>query len=145
MRLSWVHESPPYWDAGKVEVVGGAPAGIFRVEQYASGALLPGDWWRVEDDGSVVGYGWMDHTWGDAEILLAVAAGQQGRGIGAFILDHLEDEAAAQGLNYLYNVVPTTRPDRARLVRWLEARGFAQSHDADLWRRRVLPKPVADR
>jgi hypothetical protein len=28
------------------------------------------------------------------------------RGVGDFILEHLEDEAAARGLNYSYNVVP---------------------------------------
>ena len=79
----------------------------------------------------------MDCTWGDAEILLAVEPGNQKGGVGTFILDHLEEEAGARGLNYLYNEVRESHPDGAGLTKWLESRKFAKSHDDRLLRRRV--------
>ena len=54
----------------------------------------------------VFGYGRLDDTWGDAEILVLVEPERRGSGVGAFILDHLEQEAAERHLNYIYNVVP---------------------------------------
>ncbi|NIM00083.1 MAG: hypothetical protein GTN89_03960, partial [Acidobacteria bacterium] len=82
MALKWIAENPPHWDENKQRVIGGAPEGIFDLGDHEPGALIPGEWWRVEDDGGVAGYGWMDCTWGDAEILLAVAPGRQGGGVG---------------------------------------------------------------
>ena len=35
--------------------------------------------------------GWLDTEWGDARIPFIVAPGQRGHGVGAFILEHLED------------------------------------------------------
>ena len=75
----------------------------------------------VEDDGEVVGYGWMDTTWGEAEILLAVDPAAQANGVGSFILDHLEKEASAAGLNYMYNVVRDGHPEPEAITAWLEA------------------------
>jgi GNAT superfamily N-acetyltransferase len=135
MPLTWIHEDTPIWDARKAAVVGGAPAGIFDLPTFAEGALAPGEWFRVEDGGVVAGYGWMDCTWGDAEILLAVAPESQSRGVGEFILDHLEKEAAVRGLNYLYNTVRRTHPDRDGVTAWLESRGFQPSGDGLLKRR----------
>ena len=138
MSFAWVHENPPHWDANKAEIVGGAPDGIFQLVGGSEGQLLPGEWWRVEDDGSVVGYGWMDCTWAAAEILLAVAANARTRGVGTFILDHLEREAASRGLNYMYNIVHPSHPDRKAVTRWLRERRFEKSHDDDQLVRRVL-------
>jgi GNAT superfamily N-acetyltransferase len=135
MPLQWIHEDTPRWDAGKASVVGGAPPGVFDLSKLAEGDLAPGEWFRVEDDDAVAGYGWMDCTWGDAEVLLAVAPTRRGRGVGAFILDQLEKEAAARGLNYLHNVVRTTHPERARVTAWLQANGFRPSGDGDLKRK----------
>jgi N-acetylglutamate synthase-like GNAT family acetyltransferase len=137
MALTWVRESPPTWTADKQRVVGGAPHGVFSLGPFTDGEVLPGDWWRVEEDGRVLGYGWMDHSWGDAEVLLAVDAGGQDRGVGTFILDRLDDEAAKQGINYLYNVVPEGHPDKAGLTRWLQRRGFVLAHDGKLLKRGV--------
>ena len=53
MSFAWVHENPPHWDANKAEIVGGAPDGIFQLVGGSEGQLLPGDWWRVEDDGVI--------------------------------------------------------------------------------------------
>ena len=89
------------------------------------------------EDGAVVGYGWMDATWGDAEILLVVDPARQKRGAGGFILENLEREAARHGLNYMYNVVPPTHPDREGITKWLSSRGFVRSHDDESLRRRV--------
>jgi GNAT superfamily N-acetyltransferase len=140
MSLRWIHESPPEWDEVKAAILGAAPPGALSLGDHETGDLLPGEWWRVEDEGSVVGYGWMDCTWGDAEILLAVDSASQGRGVGSFILDKLEVEAAQRGLNYLYNVVPARHPDRDGLARWLRARRFEPSHDDERLMRRVHPE-----
>lgn len=139
MAMRWVQESPAVWDDAKQTIVGKAPAGTFRMTTYSNGDLLPGDWWRAEQDGAVVGYGWMDTMWGgDAEVLLAVSAEARGRGVGTFILEQLEREAASRGLNYLYNVVPSSHPDVAGVSGWLEKRQFRASHEGRLMRR-VLP------
>jgi N-acetylglutamate synthase-like GNAT family acetyltransferase len=141
IELEWIQECPPVWDAEKRRIVGGAPEGAFKVPGRAPGELLPGDWWRAERDGVVVGYGWMDTTWGgDAEILLAVAPDARGAGAGTFILEQLEREAAHRGLNYLYNVVAPTHPDAAGVTAWLERRRFKASHEGRLMRK-VLRVP----
>jgi GNAT superfamily N-acetyltransferase len=137
MALQWIRETPPLWDTDKQRIVGGAPAGVFSLEPHTSGDVVPGDWWRVEDSGQVVGYGWMDHSWGDAEVLLAVDGEGQRRGVGTFILDRLEDEAGQRGINYLYNVIPPAHPDRAGLDHWLRRRGFVPSQEGGLLKRRV--------
>lgn len=129
MSLTWVHENPPQWDRSKQEIVGQAAPGIFALDPPADGELVPGEWWRVEDHGRVVGFGWMECTWGDAEILLAVEATRRGHGVGTFILDRLEEEAAARGLNYMHNVVQPTHPDPEGVTRWLRARRFEEAHD----------------
>ena len=133
--LTWHHDNPPHWDRSKSEIVGKAERGIFKLDDHDEGDLVPGEWWRVEDGGRVVGFGWMECTWGDAEILLAVDPAKRQHGVGSFILDHLEKEAAARGLNYLYNVVRPTHPDPEGITRWLTTRGFEAAHDR--LRRRV--------
>ena len=138
MDLTWIREDTPLWDAAKESIVGGAPAGALELPRLALGDLAPGEWFRVDDDGTTVGYGWMDCTWGDAEITLAVDPRRYGTGIGGFILRHLEVEAAARGVNYLYNAVRPTHPDRVRVTRWLESSGFRPSGDG-LLKRRVRP------
>jgi GNAT superfamily N-acetyltransferase len=137
MSFKWIHENPPYWDRNKAGIVGSAPKGIFDLGGYGDGDMVPGEWWRVEEDRKVLGYGWMDTTWGDAEILLAVDAAAQGKGVGTFIIDRLDEEAASRGLNYLYNQVRDTHPDPGGITRWLENRGFTLSHDDRLLRRSV--------
>ena len=144
MALAWVRESLALWNADKQRIVGGAPAGVFAVSASAPGAVLPGDWWRVEDDGRVIGYGWMDYSWGDAEVLLAVEPGSQSRGVGTFILDRLDEEAGVRGLNYLYNVIPAQHPDKSALKRWLLQRGFVGAKEGDLFKRTVQSRRHAD-
>jgi len=142
MALSWIQEQPPRWNGPKLDIIGAAPEGAFDFRHARVGDLLPGDWWRVEDDGRIVGYGWLDAVWGDAEILLAVAPADQGRGVGSFILEHLQTEARERGLNYLYNVVRETHPQRAAVTAWLERHGFQPSADGAL-RRAVGRPPVS--
>ena len=136
MRYGWIQESPPHWDRDKARILGESP-GAFGLGPYRDGDLLPGEWWRVEDGGSVLGYGFMDCTWGDAEVLLAVDATRRSEGVGTFILDRLEKEALARGVNYLYNEVRPDHPDPEGLTRWLENRGFRGSHADRLLRRSV--------
>ena len=140
MTLEWIRESPAVWDAGKARLVGGAPPGVFddRYRQLQEGQLAPGQWWRIEEDGRVVGYGWLDVVWGDAEMLLTTDPAACGRGVGSAILDHLEREAAGLGLNHLYNVVRPTHPDGVTVTAWLKKRGFTASGDGSL--RRIVPR-----
>lgn len=134
--MEWIKEGTTSWDGNKKRIVGDAPTGIFdrRYGELEAGDIVPGEWWRVEVGGEVVGYGWLDIVWGDAEILLATAPDARGRGVGTFILGELEKEARRQGVNYLYNIVRPTHPDAARVAAWLEKRGFEASEDGSLRR-----------
>ncbi len=134
--LQWIHESVAHWDADKARIVGGAPVGSLPISaaDHAEGDVLPDDWWRVEHEGRCVGYGRMDVTWGDAEILLVVEPEAQHRGVGSFILEQLEHEARARGLNYLYNQVQAEHPAQAEITSWLRNRAFSQTEDGKLAR-----------
>ncbi len=136
--LTWDHEADPRWDADKQRVIGSAPAGVFDLA-YTADAGLPGDWWVARTaDGTAVGYGWLDATWGgDAEILLAVDAAAQGEGVGSFVIERLEHEAATRGLNYVYNTVRSSHPDGDRLHDWLAVRGYRGSSSDTTLRKRV--------
>jgi GNAT superfamily N-acetyltransferase len=138
-RLLWVHEESPRWDADKDRVIGGSPEGAFVIP-FKDGDELPGDWWSARDpDGTVVGYGRLDTTWGgDAEILLAVASDRQTTGIGSFILAKLEDEAAARGINYVHNRI-REHEQRDLVHDWLVVRGFSGPVDGDLRKRVGTP------
>ena len=129
--LTWTHEDSPTWDADKQRVIGSAPEGAFDLS-HADGDALPGDWWEARtSDGAVVGYGWLDATWGgDAEILLAVDTAYQRRGVGSFVLDRLEHEAASRGLNYVYNTI-RDHEGRELVHDWLVVRGFRGAVDGD--------------
>lgn len=135
--LSWVREERPTWDDARMRVVGRTPAGVFDLPQTAPGQVVPGEWWRVEDEGRVVGYGWMDQVWGEGEILLAVDPDARGHGVGSFILDRLEAEAASRGLRYVYNSVRPTHPQRQQVSAWLRARGFSHADHGDRLQRQV--------
>ena len=137
MTRDWIHEAPARWDADKEAVLGGAPPGALDLEALRRADILPGDWWRVEEDGRTVAYGFMDAVWGDAEILVAVGPGAQGRGLGAFVLERLEEEARLRGLRYLYNVVRPTHPRGPEVTRWLTTRGFKASEEGGVLRRRT--------
>ena len=134
MALTWIAESPPRWDAGKERIVAAAPEGALKIARFSEGDPVPGEWWRVEDEGQLVGHGWMDTTWNGAEILLAVDGAARGRGVGSFILEQLGRETAAKGLNYMFNVVQPEHPQREQVTRWLEQRGFEGSDDGQLRR-----------
>lgn len=135
--LRWVHEQNPVWDPDRDRIIGQAPAAVFDFSSAQDGDPMTGEWWRAEDVQGVVGYGWMDSAWGDAEVLLAVEPHRQTHGVGSFVLDHLESEAAARGVNYVYNTVRGDRAYRARLRRWLIGRGYVADPDSDVLRKRV--------
>lgn len=140
MSLIAFHETLPRWDADKARVLGSAPQGSLPPMHYAAGDLLPGEWWRVQDGDRVVGYGWLELSWGEAEILLAVDAAASRRGVGSFILDTLERETALRGSQYMFNAIRDAHPDAEGLGRWLRARGFEPAGDGTL-RRRVPHSP----
>ncbi len=132
--MHWIAEHPPVWDDDKARIVGGAASGVFDLGDPKTGDPLPGEWWRVEDGGKAVAYGWIDTVWGDAEMLLAVDPARQRGGGGTFVLDQLEREAAKRRLNYIYNVVRPTHPDGERVTAWLCGRGFEPAADGILRR-----------
>ncbi|MDQ1661271.1 MAG: hypothetical protein QOJ68_1251 [Blastococcus sp.] len=131
-RLHWVKDDDPRWDTDRERVFASIEPGVFPGLTRQPGERLPSDWWRVEDDGRVVGYGWLDDVWGDAEILLGIEASARGEGAGAFTLARLEEEAAARGLNYVVNVVRDTHPDREAVTAWFTAQGFTGTEDGRL-------------
>ncbi len=143
--LTWNDEPLPVWNSDKRRIVGEAEPGVFdtRYLDLADGSLVPGEWWSVRRDGVVVGYGWMDVNWGDAEILLATDRPHRGSGVGTFILTQLDREARARGLNYLCNVVRSTHPAGRQVSGWLERRGFEAVDDGRLVRPVRLPARVA--
>ena len=133
--LQWIREDDPRWDADKQRLFGPAEFAATALTPPQPGAPVADEWWHVADAaGAVVGYGWLDSEWGDAEITFVVARDRRGEGIGEFIVDHLEAEAAARGLNYVYNVVPATSPDPKWIAAWLIGHGFAAGN-GDLRRR----------
>ena len=136
MSFEW-HRDLPVWDTDKQRIVGGTPEGVLdgRYHDIKEGAAVPCNWYKVTDEGKTVGYGWIDVVWGDAEILLAVDTEAQKRGAGAFILQHLDEEARRMGLHYIYNVVRPTHPDGDTVATWLEKHGFSKKPDGRLVRR----------
>lgn len=137
MGYLWIRELPAHMDETKLAILRAAGEGVFAASRLPKGALLPGDWWRVVEGGKIVGYGWMDTSWGDAEILLAVDAAKRKAGVGAFILDRLEAEARERGLNRLYNVVPARHPEPDVVRAWLLKRGFVAVGEGGLLQRSV--------
>jgi GNAT superfamily N-acetyltransferase len=143
MTLRWSKEDAPRWDADKQRLFGDAELAAVGLDRPRDGAALADEWWRVTDDaGTVLGYGWLDSEWGDAQITFFVDPECRGAGVGDFILDRLEQEAANRGLNYIYNVVPATHPDLAWMAQWLTLHGFVPG-TGDL-RRQVRARASAD-
>lgn len=134
MPLQWTRENPALWDDEKARVLGAAPDGALPRYDMSAGGVAPGDWWRVEQDGATVGFGWMDTVWGEAEILLAVSPDAQGDGVGTYILEKLEEEAVMRGLHRIYNTVRPTHPQRQQVMAWLSRRGFAGGDHEVLYR-----------
>ena len=135
----WLRETPAQWDAAKAGVLGALSPDLFGLGAPADGDALADEWWRVEQDGEVLGYGRLDDMWGDAEILMLVAAERQDSGVGTFILEQLQREATSRHVNYIYNVVPRRHPDPEKITGWLIARGFEPSDVGEL--RKRVPRP----
>lgn len=144
MELRWVKDDHPVWDTEKQRVIGSAPPGSLELHHQPD-ADLPGDWWAARDsEGRAVGFGWLDSTWGgDAEVLLAVDSSSQGQGVGTFILQRIEREAARQGVNYVYNTVRSTHPDRDSVHDWLAVRGYQGASSETALRKRVRDEDEA--
>jgi GNAT superfamily N-acetyltransferase len=135
VTLHWNKEDAPRWDADKQRLFGDGELAAVGVDRPNDDVPLADEWWRVTDDaGTVLGYGWLDSEWGDAQITFLVGAAHRGAGVGEFILDRLEQEAGKRGLNYIYNVVPATHPDPAWMTHWLTLHGFVAG-TGDLRRR----------
>ena len=142
MTLAWTKENAPRWDDSKQRIFGPDELLAVGLPARRAGEPVADEWWRVTDGAEVAGYGWLDTEWGDARITFVVAPGRRGHGVGAFILERLEDEAAARGLNYIYNVVPETHPDGAWIRNWLALHGFREASRGQL-RRQVEAGPAA--
>jgi len=133
--VEWVRETPARWDRTKAAVLGELSPELFGLGRPTDGDPLADEWWRVERDGEVLGYGRLDETWGDAEVLMLVAPVQRASGIGSFILANLEAEATARHVNYIYNVVPQRHPDPESVTHFLTARGFELTDVGELRKR----------
>lgn len=137
--MDWISEPDPTWDADKAAAFSPSGPALHGLGDPAPGTPLGDAWWRAEDDGEVRGYGRLDDTWGDAEVLVVVAPEHRGAGVGSFVMEHLEQEAAARSLNYVYNVVPIAHPDPEPVRDWLASRGFSPSESGEL-RKRVTTR-----
>jgi GNAT superfamily N-acetyltransferase len=141
MTLTWTKEDRPRWDADKRRLFGEAELASVGRQAAVDDAFIADEWWRVTDEtGTLVGYGWLDLEWGDARISFLVAPAHRGHDRGDFILEQLEAEARNRGLNYIYNLVPATHPDRPWMTHWLALHGFHKSARGDL--RRQVRRPA---
>ncbi len=132
----WLKEDAPAWDTQKDHLFGAAEIAAVGIDRPQPDESIADEWWRVVDaSAAVVAYGWLDSEWGDARISFVVAAGHRGQGIGEFVIDHLEDEAFARGLNYIYNVIPASHPNPSWIRHWLIVRGFSVDPEGNLRRR----------
>lgn len=132
-QWEWIRETPASWDEHKAAVLDGLEPALFGLGTPAPGDALGDEWWRVQDgSGTVLGYGRLDDTWGDAEILVLVAPGHRRTGVGGFVLSHLEQEAGRRRLNYIYNVVPRHHPSPEPVTEWLRAQGFVPNDVGEL-------------
>ena len=138
--MEWVRETPARWNAAKAAVLGELPPELFGLGRPADGDPLADEWWRVEQDGEVLGYGRLDDTWGDAEVLMLVTPARRSSGVGSFILANLEAEATARKVNYIYNVVPQRHPDPESVTDFLTTHGFERTDLGEL-RKRVSRQP----
>src|SRR5664279_3367030 len=69
VMLHWTKEDNPHWDADKQAVFGPADLAAVGLHPPDDGSAVADEWWRVTDDsGAVLGYGWLDSEWGDAQI-----------------------------------------------------------------------------
>lgn len=135
MGFTWTKETRPRWDADKQAAFDMVALASVGMKAPASDAAIADEWWRVADDvGNLIGYGWLDSEWGDAQIAFFVTPRARGNGAGEFILNRLEAEAAARGLNYIYNVIPAGHPDPQWMTYWLTQHGFYPSPHGDLRR-----------
>ena len=86
--LQWIREDTPRWDADKQRLFGPAEIAATALTPPGPGAPVADAWWHVTDAaGAVVGYGWLDSEWGDAEVTFLVDPARRGEGIGEFIVD----------------------------------------------------------
>lgn len=133
MNLGWTKQNRPRWDEDKDRLFGDADlAAVGLAARPAVGDAIADEWWEVRSGDEVVGYGWLDSEWGDAQITFFVAADHRGAGVGAFIVERLADEARERGLMVTYNVVPSTHPEPAVVSAWLRKRGFTDAGEGEL-------------
>lgn len=118
MSLTWIRESIPTWDADKARVLCASPQVLDPT--WIGARLLPGAWWRIELEGEVVAYAWLDAVWGDGRAGVVVDPLHRGQGIGRELLEGVCAEATRAGLAY----VSLGAPDADGLVAWLATRGF---------------------
>ena len=131
MTRDWIREAPTYWDEHKAAVFGDLDPNLFGIRAPRIGSPIGDEWWRVEEDGQVLGYGRLDESWGDAEILIVVSPLARRTGVGAFILGKLAAEADARHLNYVYNAVPARHPRSRDVTAWLTANGFTEAGNGE--------------
>jgi hypothetical protein len=65
---------------------------------------------------------------------------EPGHGVGTFIL---EREAARKGINYVYNTVRDTHPERDSVHDWLAVRGYQGGSSDTVLRKRVRDEDAA--
>src|SRR5260370_5607005 len=111
MGCTWTKESRPRWDADKQAAFDTVALASVGMKAPTSDTAIADEWWRVADDvGNLIGYGWLDSGWGDAQIAFFVTPRARGNGAGGVILNRLRAGAAARGLDYIFNLLPAGHP-----------------------------------
>jgi GNAT superfamily N-acetyltransferase len=115
--MEWKREF--IWDESKKNIIGSNP-NAFNLGNVENDAKLQDDWWAlINDEGEVLGYGWIKYENNEAELSVSVHSKFQNKGFGSRILINLEQEAIKQGSNKLIAVIQESNSIGKDVITWL--------------------------
>ncbi|GEM_PF-5388488 len=122
--MYWIKEDKAIWNENKARIIG-SNIGSFFLDFPVQSDILPGEWFNLTDEnGEIVGYGWINVSEGDAEISVAIDGKYQGRGYGSQIIDNLYREVESLGFEEIIVVVRQENPNASDVVKWAYKNGY---------------------
>ncbi|WP_158231574.1 GNAT family N-acetyltransferase [Sporosarcina sp. P18a] len=114
------------WDTEKENIFAEIAEGTFEdLSNLELGTPLYQEWWKlIDENGRILGYGWVSYRNDDFEISLVVDTKHQGVGLGSFIMDKLEAIAVEKGFNEIVAIVKNTNPNSEVMIKWLFKKGY---------------------